>query len=55
MTEPDVFDGEIADAMTDLRIARAAWERSPNAESTRAKEDAERWLNRLLEVRYVLR
>jgi hypothetical protein len=52
-TLPDfaTLDQHIADALLDLRIARAASGRSRNSDSVRAEDDAEARLNGLLECR----
>jgi hypothetical protein len=51
----DVIDTQIAEAYSELLMARADCTRSPNADSVRTEEYAELRLNRLLERRHVAR
>lgn len=48
------LDADIADAMAEVRGARAAWAHSPNPDTVAAEKLAERRLNKLLEFRFTV-
>ncbi|MGY1669734.1 hypothetical protein [Geodermatophilus sp. SYSU D00710] len=54
ITSIDQLDLDISVAYIALGVARSSWDRCPSAENSRAVDEAERSVNRLLEDRFAV-